>query len=220
MIRFERSRLLAAAAIGCSIVLSGCVSGLAPARVLPEHIHRIYIPEFKNVSSLYGAQAPLTLAVNDAFMSDGRLDVVQNERADMRLEGHIKDFRKSIVSTSSDRFPLIESMEMVCTIELWDPYDTDRVAPSARYTVSAIVQYVADPRRVIAECETDAHQRLYEGLAQNIVTTVLTGTPDPLDPVEQRGMQRYKERHNPEQFEPAAGEPRFPKIPDPHNIGQ
>lgn len=196
------------------VVLAACTTVVPPSRTLPEHIKRIYIREFKNSSRLFGAQADLTLAVNDEFMLDGRLDVVQNERADVRLEGRVKSFKEYGSGTSGDRWPLVSTMEMVCLIELWDPYDNDRVMPIARYTVPAAVQYVSDPRRSIMETQTDARERLMSQMAKNIVQTVISGTPESPRPLERKAVQRYQERSHPAQQEPVISEPRFP-VPTP-----
>lgn len=193
------------------VILSGCTAIIPPQRTLPEHIKRIYIPEFRNGSRLFGAQADLTLHVNDAFMSDGRIDVVQNERADARLEGRIKSFKEYVSGSQSDRWPLISTMEMVCIVELWDPYDCDRIAPLARYRVPALVQYVSDPRRSMQETQTEARDRLLRQMATNIVQAVITGVPDPPDPLERKAIQRYNERRSPTLYEPTITEPRFPK---------
>jgi hypothetical protein len=215
MIRLTKRICATAAVAVCALWMSGCTQAVAPVRTLPEHVRRIYVREFKNQSRVFGAQAPLTLAVTDEFILDGRLDVVPSERADVRLEGRIKDFRDVTHGASGDEFPLINMMEMVCTVDLWDPYDTDRVAPMARYTVPAAIMYVPDPRRSMSETETEARNRLYATMAKNIVAAVLTGAPQPLKAIEQRGIQRYQERNSPGKHEPVLTEPRFPKLPDP-----
>jgi hypothetical protein len=195
----------------CLAILGVCWSAVEPVRVLPEHIRRIYIREFKNYSRQYGAQAPLTLKVNDEFMLDGRLDVVQNRRADVRLEGVIRKFKEYAVAGTGDRFPLISAMEMICVVELWDPYDTDRIVPIGRWTVTASVHFESDPRRSTSETQTEARERLYEQMAKNIVDAVLTKKSEPPKTREQNAMKKYKERHSPERFEPVAPKPRYPK---------
>jgi len=192
-------------------VVTACATVSPPTRTLPEYIKRIYIPEFRNSSRLFGAQADLTLYVNDEFMSDGRLEVVQNERADVRLEGRIKSFRDYSSATSGDRFPLVNVMEMECIVELWDPYDTDRVAPIARYRVPASIQYFSDARRSIEETQTEARDRLLRTMARNIVNTVMYGTPETPKPLEQKAIEKYQQRFGPKKQEPVMTVPRFPK---------
>lgn len=199
-------------------MLASCAPMAPPVRTLPAYIKRIYVPEFRNKSREFGLQAPLTLEVVDAFLSDGRLDVVQNERADVRLEGVINDYREETSVRGSDRFPLVTSLQMVCTVELWDPYDSDRVAPLYRYRVPAAVQYVSDRRLNIAETRTDAQARLMSVMAQNIVNSVISGGPIPLKPIEQRAIDRYRERRGPQNYEPIDFEPRYPDPASVENI--
>jgi hypothetical protein len=182
-----------------------------PSRTLPSYIHRIYIREFKNNSRYFGAQADLTLYVNDEFMSDGRLDVVQSERSDVRLEGKIKSFKETPSGVSSDYFPLISNMEMECTIELWDPYDPDRLVPLYRFKVPCVVQYISDPRRSISETQTEARDRLLRQMAKNIVQAVISGAPAALKPIDQKTIERYQQRRGESKYEPVISEPRYPK---------
>jgi hypothetical protein len=178
---------------------------------LPSYIKRIYIPELRNTSRLPGAQAELTPLVVDEFLADGRLDVVQNERADVRLEGRIKSFRDYSSATAGDRFPLVNTMEMECVIELWDPYDRDRVIPIARYHVPAVIQYFSDTRRSIEETQTEARERLMRQMAKNIVNTVLTGTPESPKPLEQKAVEKFRAREGTKRHEPVLTVPRFPQ---------
>jgi hypothetical protein len=181
-----------------------------PARTLPHHIKRIYVREFKNDSRIFGAQADLTLHVNDEFMLDGRLDVVQSERSDVRLEGRIKFIREEPNGFSSDEFPLISLIEMETIIELWDPYDPDRLVPLYRFHVPTVIQYLSDPRRSIAETTTEARDRLLRQAAKDIVNMVMAGAPSPLKPYDQKVIDRYRERRGPGKYEPIVTQPRYP----------
>ncbi|MCX7625787.1 MAG: LPS assembly lipoprotein LptE [Candidatus Sumerlaeaceae bacterium] len=191
--------------------LVGCATVTPPSRTLPSYVKRIYIAEFRNTSRLAGAQADLTPLVVDEFLADGRLEVVQNERADARLEGRIKSFRDYSSATSGDRFPLVNTMEMECLVELWDPYDRERVVPMARYHVTAAIQYFSDSRRSIEETQTEARERLMRQMAKNIVTTVIYGTPESPKALEQKAMEKYREQQGKQRFEPVISVPRFPK---------
>jgi hypothetical protein len=185
---------------------------------LPTYIKRIYIREFKNNSRWFGAQADLTLYVNDEFMLDGRLDVVQSERADVRLEGKVANFQEIPSGFGNDRFPLISTMRLTCNIELWDPYDSDRLVPIARYTVPTIIQYVSDPRRSISETQTEARDRLLRQAAHNIMWTVMQSPPAPDRPIDAASKSAYNRRRGPGKYDPVITEPRFPK-PTPVSAG-
>ena len=194
-----------------SVILPSATQAFTPpARTLPSYINRIYIREFKNNSRVFGAQADLTLFVNDEFMSDGRLDVVQSARSDVRLEGKIKFIREENTGLSSDEFPLISIVQMETIIELWDPYDPDRLVPLYRFRVPTTIQYISDPRRSIAETQTEARERLLRQAARDIVNTVMAGVPIGETLLEQRTIQRYQERRGTQKYEPVVTQPRYP----------
>jgi hypothetical protein len=193
------------------VAIASCATVTPPSRTLPGYVKRIYIPEFRNTSRLPFAQADLTPLVVDEFLADGRLDVVQNERADVRLEGRIKSFRDYSTATAGDRFPLVNTMEMNCVVELWDPYDRDRVVPIARYNVPATIQYFSDSRRSIEETQTEARDRLMRQMAKNIVNAVIYGTPESPKPLEQKAVDKYRSTEGTKRHEPSLTVPRFPK---------
>jgi hypothetical protein len=212
--------LLARAFVALLLLGTAAVSVAAIPRPqrLPTYIKRIYVREFKNNSRWFGAQADLTLYVNDEFMLDGRLDVVQSERADVRLEGKIANFEEIPSGFGGDRFPLISTMRLTCNIELWDPYDSDRLVPIARYSVPTLVQYVSDPRRSISETQTEARDRLLRQAAHNIMWTVMQASPAPDRPIDSASKSAYNRRRGPGKYEPVVTEPRFPK-PTPVSAG-
>ncbi len=204
-------RLTIFAALSLAVLTPGGVMAFTPpSRTLPTYINRIYIREFKNNSRWFGAQADLTLHVNDEFMLDGRLDVVQSERSDVRLEGRINFIREESAGLAGDEFPFISIVQMETVVELWDPYDPDRLVPLYRFTVPTVIQYISDPRRSISETTTEARDRILRQAAKNIVNTVLAGTPTPLQPHAQKVIERYQQRRGPNIYEPVVTEPRYP----------
>jgi hypothetical protein len=214
----SRRHLTVIAALLCAVFTlqapSPAVALTPPVRTLPSYIKRIYIREFKNNSRIFGVQADLTLFVNDEFMLDGRLDVVQNERSDVRLEGKIKFINEEPTGLSSDEFPLISIVHMETVVELWDPYDPDRLVPLFRFVVPTTIQYVSDPRRSIAETTTEARERLLRQAARDIVNTVMAGIPRPETPLEQKTIERYQQRRGPQKYDPVVPAPRYP-VPTP-----
>lgn len=199
-----------AAMVMATLAPSAVMAWTPPARTLPSSINRIYVREFKNNSRMFGAQADLTLYVNDEFMLDGRLDVVQSERSDVRLEGRIKFIHEEPTGLASDEFPLISVVQMETVVELWDPYDPDRLVPLFRFNVPTTIQYLSDPRRSIAETTTEARDRLLRQAAKDIVNTVMAGAASPLKPYDQKVIERYQQRRGPGKFEPVVTQPRYP----------
>ena len=203
-----------------ALLMAESVQAIIPApRSLPGHIQRIYVREFRNNSRWFAAQADLTLYVNDEFMSDGRLDVVQSERSDVRLEGTIVKFREYATGLSGDEFPLISTMEMLIKVQLWDPYDPDRLAPLYVYSVPTVIQYISDSRRTIGETQTEARDRLLRQAAKNVVLNVMQGVPEPKSPLDTKIIDNFNKRRGPAQFEPEITQPRFPK-PTPPPVGR
>jgi hypothetical protein len=68
----------------------GC--GYSTTSSLDEKYQTVAISAFQNYSKEYDLQAPLTNAVIRKFITDGRLQVVDAERADLLLEGVITGY--------------------------------------------------------------------------------------------------------------------------------
>lgn len=80
-------------ALACvALVLLGGCAYTTKSSLDPKY-QTIYVPTFYDKTPQYGLQAPLTNAVVRKFITDGRLDVVKEENADLRLEGVILDYK-------------------------------------------------------------------------------------------------------------------------------
>lgn len=75
--------LLCGATVGC---------GYSTTSSLDDKYQTIAVSAFQNYSKEYDLQAPLTNAVTRKFITDGRLHVVDSERADLLLEGVITGY--------------------------------------------------------------------------------------------------------------------------------
>lgn len=69
---------------------------------LPPHLRAISIPIFKNSSSEPSIQRDVTDAVRRAFISDGRLKVVDTRKADLLILGTLTDYHLRPVATTSE----------------------------------------------------------------------------------------------------------------------
>lgn len=183
----------------------------APGRTLAPWVKKVYVPMFKNNTGYYGMQVNLTQAVVDEFLTDGRLKVENNNRADVRVEGTILSFESKPDSASSDNIPIVTRYTMTCLVKLYDPYATDRLVPLARYTVTANTRYISDTRRLIAKLETDAKQDLYEQMAYNIVQSVIYGRPDTPTAQERQALEDFRAKNNPAAYEPNMNSPKMPR---------
>lgn len=71
-------------------LMTGC--GYTVGSTLDPKYQTIYVAAFKNNSSEYDLQAPLTNAITRKFINDGRLRVVPHDQADLLLEGTVLDY--------------------------------------------------------------------------------------------------------------------------------
>lgn len=74
-----------------AVVLGGCAYTTQSS--LPEQYQTIFVAAFKDKSPQYDLQAPLSDAIIRKFLTDGRLEVVKHDDADLVLEGAILDYR-------------------------------------------------------------------------------------------------------------------------------
>ena len=106
-------------AILISLVLaSSC--GYSGRALLPQHIKRICIPTFQNDTTRYGVDQTMTTTVTEAFISDGRLDVVSEREADAMLRGVVVKYEKGPLTF--DRAQTVDEfkIEVVVAVELED----------------------------------------------------------------------------------------------------
>jgi hypothetical protein len=84
------------------MLASGC--GYTTQSTLDPKYQTIYVEAFYSESKEYGLQAPLTNAVTRKFITDGRLDVVPMDQADLILQGVILDYGlKGLTFDADDR---------------------------------------------------------------------------------------------------------------------
>ena len=103
--------LLVAVAV---VVLGAC--GYSLRGNLPGHIKTVAVPVFKNRTSEPGVENLLTGAVVEAFSTNGRLTVVNTERADSILEGEVIGYQ--VQSVAFDPRANVQQYRLVVTMNL------------------------------------------------------------------------------------------------------
>jgi len=86
------------------ITLSGCgysISGSGKSQ-LPPHIHSLSIPVFINGSGQPEVHRDLTDEVRRAFISDGRIQVVDQEKGDLLLKGTLNHYAVRAISFNAN----------------------------------------------------------------------------------------------------------------------
>lgn len=64
----------------------------------PSSISKIAIPTFLNETFEYGLEETLTSLVKEEFLLDGRLDIVEENEADLILKGRVDYYLKELLS--------------------------------------------------------------------------------------------------------------------------
>jgi hypothetical protein len=102
------------------ILLVVCSCGYSAKTLLPQHIKKIYIPNFENETTRYGIEQNVTTTVTDAFVSDGRLSVVSEGEADAMLRGVITAYERGPLTF--DRAQTVDEfkIEIVVSVEFED----------------------------------------------------------------------------------------------------
>jgi hypothetical protein len=153
--------------------LTGCQISTR-VRTLPEEIESVYVPMFLNITSKPGLEELATRASIEAFLADGRLDVVSPQLADVVVQGIIQDFTDEISSAESDDFPMMNTMNARVTVKLYSP--DDRLNPLHSFKTFVVSRsYVSDLRRSTLVIPDDALDGFMDAIGERVVLEVLTG---------------------------------------------
>ncbi len=196
--------------------LSGCtLTAGAPTRTLDPEIRRVYVPQAKNTSSRFGLGPRVTMALQDAILQDGRLELVSEPQADARVEVTLTQYDEQILATSDDDFPLVSEKLLTAEADLWDPYKKIRTVPLARRKVVGRYTFISDPRRMLSDTGEDADQKLAEAVAQALLQDIITGADLPPSPAQRKALERDLRENGPTKVVPEVDPKR---LPDPHGI--
>ena len=84
------------------LLVSGCISYSFHGGSFPENTKTINIPIAENQSTMYGLEQLLTSAVRDQFLSDGRLNLSDEDNADIKLQLKVMDYTNEVYSYTSE----------------------------------------------------------------------------------------------------------------------
>ena len=167
--------LLAAFALTALSALTGC-ERITPVRTLPAWVRGVYIPMIKNKSYEPGLEEQATRLTQEAFLFDGRLDVVPKHQADLIVVAEIIDWVDRSGGSSGDQVTTDEEIELTASISLFEPYNMS--TPIATLPPLVIMRrFNIDTRSVDYEPEPDRTRELLENLARAIVDNTITGFP-------------------------------------------
>ena len=106
----KTTRYIAVSAVAAAALLAGC--GYTTRSPLDPQYRTIAVNAFQNYSPEYDLQAPLTNAVIRKLITDGRLEVVNNQEADLLLDGVILNYSlKGLIYDEQD-----EVTQFLCVV--------------------------------------------------------------------------------------------------------
>ncbi len=155
------------------LFFSGCsgyhLSGYGSA--LPSYIRSISIPVFKNFSSEPNIQKDATDAIRRAFISDGRLKVVDTRKAELLIRGTLTDYQLRAVSFSSEDSAEEYIVRLGIHVEAYD-----RVKKKIIFKQKFTTQWDYRSSSIVADSESSRYTALkgaYEDLAERLVSITI-----------------------------------------------
>lgn len=167
---------LACVVFAAALVTTGCGERVAPVRTLPSWVRGIYVPVFKNTSYEPGIEEMLTRAVQEAFLADGRLDIVPRQDADLLLKGEVTDWAVESGRSRGDHISTNNEVTMTIELKLFEPLNEDEPIAILLPVVVSNTFYL-DTRSVDFTPEPDRKRAMFDQAAQQIVNQTLTGFP-------------------------------------------
>ncbi len=164
------------AALIVVMALASACERIAPVRTLPAWVQGIYIPMFKNKTFEPEIEELATRLTQQAFLADGRLDVVPKTNADLTLVAEIIDWKSTASGSSGDKVTDRERVTIIASVKLFEPYNEE--IPLAELGPILIrSDFNIDTRSNNFEPEPDRKHDLFKRLAREIVFTTIDGFP-------------------------------------------
>lgn len=153
------------------LLLPGCGYRLVgSAGALPSHLRTIAIPVFKNTSSEPQIHRDLSTAVRDAFITDGRLKVV-NRRPDLLLKGTLYSYDLRAIAFDKRDVATEYWVKLGVDIVVTDKVK-DRVYLKKKYKTRW--DYKASENVVTAEAaRKEALEEAYDDLSRKLVSLIV-----------------------------------------------
>lgn len=178
MNRFFHSLTRLAGLAGLLVILAaagGC-QHMAPVRTLPTWVRGVYIPVFRNMTYETQIEDLATRLTQQAFLADGRVDVVPKEKADLVLKVELLRWDVETIRTSGDYIGRTSEVTLTIGVKLFDPDNMQEPrADLGQFRLSSA--FNGDTRSTRYQPEPDRKAQLLTMLANQIVTRVINGFP-------------------------------------------
>ncbi|MCE5229829.1 LPS assembly lipoprotein LptE [bacterium] len=157
-----------------AMALAGC-ERIAPVRTLPNWVQGVYIPIVKNTSFEPGIEEDATRKIQEAFMQDGRVNVVPKSSADLILQVEISDWIGRTTGTAGDDIADRTQYNITVKVQLFEPYSDQPRAVLLPILIE--MQFNTDARSIDYVQLPDRQERILETVAQRVVQSTITGYP-------------------------------------------
>ena len=172
------TRLIMSGFMMLTVMLATTSCGrLAPHRTLPSWVRGIYIPMIENQTHEPGIETLATRLTQEAFLLDGRVDVVGEDDADLVLKITIDRWESQTSGTSGDKIATSDRITVGAGARLYRHIkDLEPVADLGSITQSE--PFMVDTRSSSFVPEPRRRELLLEKLAEEIVHQTVSGFPD------------------------------------------
>jgi hypothetical protein len=156
-----RSLVLGAAISGCGIY---SFSG----NTLPSHIKTIAVPIFQNDSTDPQIGNEVTDAITQRFLSDNRLKIAGERRADAVLEGRITSYENKVYNYSAGQTPEDYIVVIRVAATLRDASKNKVIWKDEQMTISAVYSVLSNTAQPLKD-ESSARQKAERDLAEDML---------------------------------------------------
>lgn len=126
------------------VLFGGCRYQWQPP--FPSSISKIAIPTFLNETFEYGLEETLTNLVEEEFLLDGRLDIIEENEADLILEGRVDYYLKELLSGAAGaeeyriRIGVVVSLISTGEKEVLEETEEREIEETTVYSLVGIIQ--------------------------------------------------------------------------------
>jgi outer membrane lipopolysaccharide assembly protein LptE/RlpB len=138
---------------------------------IPDHIKSIFIPNFKNLTSLFRAEQFATFAIREEFIRRSRLKLVEDiSESDSSLEGEISSFEVKPLSITQAAQSNLYTLSIRLNVKFID-LKNNRIIYEGK-GISYSKQYQIDAGDFFTQ-ESDAIEKIADEFATSIVSIIL-----------------------------------------------
>jgi hypothetical protein len=170
---FLKRCLLSVFGIAALVCIAACTDvTIRPG--MPSYMSRIAIPIFQNRTNQPNLENEITQQLNQEFMMDGRLEIVNPDKANALLQGTVTQYILEPLLMDVHNTPQQYKMRVILYLALKDTKAGKNLWVEEKFEEST-TYFVANTMGVNAENEQDARKRLIQQLSRRVIARVIEG---------------------------------------------